>query len=332
MNKKLKAKRSFFRTRDGWKLAVYRYQSGEKTSQWGPVVVCHGLGASRYNVDAPDPQISPAKYLHERGHDVWVVELRGAGRSRPSGWPLARRRQFDFDDYVHRDVPAIIRGVLDRTGSDSLHWLGHSMGGMLAYAAMEYYDQKLFRSVITVGSPAFTHMKHPAVDVLFRLRFMLEILPWIPYSPFAKLGALMPGLLLKTVGRVVSNPEQMDPAHVRMLAWNVPSDLPANLMRQFAEWYGGEGGFSRTDGLLDYYNHLDRITAPVLVIAGAGDRLTPVADLRFVFEAISSEDKRFLICGKEQGFSLDYGHIDTILGKNARREVYPHMAEWIESH
>ena len=202
----------------------------------------------------------------------------------------------------------------------------------LTHVAMEYYDQKLFRSVITVGSPAFTHMKHPAVDVLFRLRFMLEILPWIPYSPFAKLGALMPGLLLKTVGRVVSNPEQMDPAHVRMLAWNVPSDLPANLMRQFAEWYGGEGGFSRTDGLLDYYNHLDRITAPVLVIAGAGDRLTPVADLRFVFEAISSEDKRFLICGKEQGFSLDYGHIDTILGKNARREVYPHMAEWIESH
>ena len=330
--KKDKARRLFFRTRDGWKLAVYHYPSADRNSPWGPVVVCHGLGASRYNVDAPYPEISPAKYLHERGHDVWVVELRGAGASRPAGLFSSRRRQYDFDDYVHRDVPCIIRNVLDHTGAESLHWLGHSMGGMVAYAAMEYYNQRLFRSVVTVASPAFTDIKHPAVDLLFKMRFMLNLLPWVPYTPLAKVGALFPRLLLKTVGPVVANPENMDPKHIRTLAWHVPSNLPANLLRQFAEWYGGEGGFSRTDGLLDYYAHLDRITAPVLIIAGAGDRLTPVGDLQFVFDSIGSEDKRFLICGKQQGFAVDYGHIDMILGTHARREVYPHISGWIESH
>lgn len=325
-------RRLFISTRDGWQLAVYRYWKGEATSRWGPVVLCHGLGANRFDLDAPDPEISLARYLHQRGHDVWVVELRGAGRSRPPGWPLRRRYPFDFDEYVHRDVPAILRYTLDATSAPAIHWVGHSMGGMLAYAALEHFDNRLFHSVTTIGSPAFTAVKHPLVDKLYHLHFMLEVVRWVPVRRLGLLAALFPELTMNTVGRLLANIEHMDRRHLRRLAARALYDLPAPLLRQFAEWYGGPAGFSRADQLLGYYEHLDRVQAPMLIVAGAGDVLTPVEDLAAVHEAISSPDKKLLVCGTAQGFSLDYGHIDLVLGTRARDEVYPHISSWIESH
>lgn len=320
------------RTRDGWRLAVYRYWKGKGTSRWGPVLLCHGLSANRYDLDAPDREISVARYLHERSHDVWVVELRGAGRSRPPGWPLKRRHPYDFDEYVHRDVPALVRHILDATGSHGLHWVGHSMGGMVAYAALEHFNNRLFRSVVTIGSPAFTAVKHPAVDKLYFLRFLIDLVGWVPMRRLGLLGAIFPGITIHTVGRVLANIEHMEKRHVRHLAGKALFDLPAPLLRQFAEWYGGSTGFSRADRLLDYYANLDRVKAPMLIIAGGGDVLTPIEDLRAVYEAVSSPDKKLLVCGEAQGFSLDYGHIDMVLGTRARAEVYPHISDWIESH
>jgi pimeloyl-ACP methyl ester carboxylesterase len=203
---------------------------------------------------------------------------------------------------------------------------------MLAYAAMEHYDQRLFRSVTTIASPAFTAVKHPVVDQLYKLRFMLKVIPWLPNRRLAQLGSLAPGLVSGTLGQIVANPDNMDPKHIRVLLRHAIHDLPAPLLAQFAEWYGGPPGFKRRDGLMDYYEQMRRIEVPTLVIAGAGDQLTPVADLRSVYDYIGSSDKRLLICGRDQGFSHDYGHIDLVLGIDARREVYPHIADWIEEH
>jgi hypothetical protein len=203
---------------------------------------------------------------------------------------------------------------------------------MLAYAAAEHFDQRLFRSIITIASPAFTAIKHPLVDQLHRLKFMLHLLPWLPNRQLAQLGSLFPGLVRKTMGHIVANPENMDTKHIGQLLRGAQSNLPAQLMTQFAEWYGGPPGFKRHDGLFDYYEHMRRIKAPMLVVAGAGDELTPVADIASVFESIGSPDKKFLVCGKHTGFTVDYGHIDLVLGIHARREVYPHLSAWIEQH
>ena len=51
-----------------------------------------------------------------------------------------------------------------------------------------------------------------------------------------------------------------------------------------------------------------------------------------MFEQVSSQDKELLLCGREHGFSADFGHIDLVLGTRAPAEVFPHIARWIESH
>ncbi len=329
---KQSAKTVWTRTRDGWQLPLYHYRTDRQTSPWGPVILMHGLSANRYDLDAPDPRISLARFLHTHGHDVWVAELRGAGRARPPGWPLRGRVVFDFDDYVHRDVPAIIRKVLDVSGAPSLHWVGHSLGGMLAYAALEHYDQHLFRSLITIASPAFTAVKHPLVDRLYRARFLLNVLRWLPSRRLAQLGSLAPGLIGGTLGRIVANPDNMNPKDIQRLLRTAITDLPAPLLKQIAEWYGGPPGFSRRDGLLDYYEQMRRIEVPTLVISGAGDLLTPVADLRSAYDSLGARDKHLVIASRKYGYAHDYGHVDLVLGVDARREIYPHVADWIEAH
>ena len=87
----------FIETSDGWRLAAYRYA---RKTQRAPILLIHGLGSNRYDVDFPDERISLAKYLYRKGFDVWVLEMRGAGKSqalspmkRVQSMPLRRMRE-----------------------------------------------------------------------------------------------------------------------------------------------------------------------------------------------------------------------------------------------
>ena len=277
------------------------------------VLLLHGLFGAGSNL------ASIARHLNPSYRTV-RVDLRNHGRS-------------PHTDAMSYPLMAMdIVRLLDSQGIACCAVLGHSMGGMLAYAALEHFDQRLFKSVVTVGSPAFTAVKHPLMDKLYKLRFLLKVVPWLPSRRLAQLGSLAPQLIHRSLGKIVANPDTMDSNHIRQLLRKAITDLPAPLLEQFAEWYGGPPGFKRHDGLLDYYAQMSRIQVPMLIIAGTGDLLTPVEDLRSVYESIGSKDKSLLLCGKAQGFSADYGHVDLILGVNARREIYPHIADWIESH
>lgn len=37
-----------------------------------------------------------------------------------------------------------------------------------------------------------------------------------------------------------------------------------------------------------------------------------------------------MVASRDEGFDSDYGHIDLVLGKDARREIYPHVSAWLE--
>src|SRR5579859_6558111 len=56
---------------DGWRLAVVRYRPAPANGtpvRPSPVLLIHGLGANRYNLDLTD-ELSLARFLAARGHD-----------------------------------------------------------------------------------------------------------------------------------------------------------------------------------------------------------------------------------------------------------------------
>ena len=112
-----RGRRFWAHTQDGWKLALYHKSPENIGSTMGPILLVHGLGANRYNMDAPVHEINLAEYLRARGHDVWVAELRGAGRSQYTGKFWKKRKTYNFNDIVFQDVPALINKVLAETGA-----------------------------------------------------------------------------------------------------------------------------------------------------------------------------------------------------------------------
>lgn len=321
-------------TRDGWRLALYRYQP-RRGSHRTPVLLCHGMSSNRWNMDGPG-RISLARYLVRRGYDTWVVELRGAGRSMRPTWWNGKRYAWTFEDYVQHDAPAALRLVLRETGASRVHWVGHSMGGMIAYALLMNPVHSKIASAVTLGSPTMSDVGHPALDFGVPYRGLLRVLPnRMPLGTLARvaspLAPLAARLLDRSIAQLGFHPGNADLALLRTLMLTAIDDLPASLLREFARWYDTKAMSDRY-ALFDFTEHLERITAPILVIAGSHDELTPVRDLERVYRRIASPDKAFRIIGRQHGDAHDYSHADLILGLHAPDDVYPVIFNWLEAH
>jgi pimeloyl-ACP methyl ester carboxylesterase len=322
------------RTHDGWQLALYRYQP-PKRSHHTPVLLCHGMSSNRWDMDGPG-RVSLARYLLRRGYDVWVVELRGAGRSTRPTWWNGKRYNWRFEDYVHHDAPALLRKVLRETGAAQVHWVGHSMGGMIAYALLMTPVHKKIASAVTLGSPTMSEVGHPMLDFGVPYRAALRFLPdRVPIGTLARLGSPFAGWLAKrlepTIAELGWHPGNADLNLFRTLMLTAVDDLPASLLREFARWYDTRAMSDRY-GMFDFTEHLERITTPLLIIAGSKDGLTPPRDLEHVYTRVASNDKAFRIIGKKHGFRRDYSHADLILGLYAPDDVYPVVLDWLDAH
>ena len=136
------AQEHILQTDDGWTNLLVRYPG-----KGPPVLFVHGMGANRYNFDL-NPRQSLARTAAAAGWDCWVVELRGRGRSQaPEG-----KADWNFEDFLHRDLTSAVRRVQEITGKP-VHWVGHSMGGMLGVAFVECYGDAAVRSLTLFGTP-----------------------------------------------------------------------------------------------------------------------------------------------------------------------------------
>ena len=117
-----------------------------------PVILCHGLGLNATFWTITDDHL-PSQ-LTSRGYDVYVFDIRGSGENAHLGrcdrinklireTPLRERgeRQWNVDDLVHYDVPAILDYIKRETGQDRVNWVGHSLGGMLIVPYLELDPQ-----------------------------------------------------------------------------------------------------------------------------------------------------------------------------------------------
>jgi len=324
----------YARTRDGWRLALYRHPP-RRGSHRTPVLLCHGMSSNRWNMDGPE-RLSLARYLRRRGYDVWVVELRGAGRSTRPTWWNGKRYGWTFEDYVQHDAPAALRTVLRETGARQLHWVGHSMGGMIAYGLLMSPMHGRIASAVTLASPTMSDVGHPLLNFGVPYRWLLRFLPpRVPVGFLARLGAPLAPLLSRlwseSIAELGFHPDNADADLLRTLMLTAIDDLPASLLREFARWYD-----TRTMGdryaLFDFTEHLERITTPILIIAGSHDGLTPARDLERIYQRVASPDKVFRIIGKRYGDAHDYSHADLVLGRHAPDDVYPVVLDWLEAH
>lgn len=314
----------FIRLPNDRPLSLYRIRPRGDRRRRHPVICCHGLGACRFNLALPGPN-SLAHRLAEDGYDVWVVDLSGFGRSVPLNWRVDGRYDVRFEDFVRRDAPAAIDRVMAETGAETVHWVGHSMGGMTAYGLCQTAYAEKIRDAVAVASPG-TLKHHRYFRPLARLDFLISPLPKIDLGLGSRLLAPLLRWIPGHVHQAVLNFKNMDLQNARYVAANVISTCPVPLLRQFSAWIKG-GNVTATDGY-DFTAGLEKVTTPFLLMSCEADRLVPAPCVRDAFVALASADKRYVHLSKANG-QADYGHGDVIFGETAPEHVFALVLNWI---
>ncbi len=317
-------------TDDGHQVSLWRHRSDTSTDST-PVLLVHGLGTTHRSLSLDD-EVGLAQYLaDERGRDVWLLELRGRGESDVPGEP------WSFDDYYEHDVPRAVDYVLQETGSQELDWVGHSMGGMLFYACAGTGGLgHRFRRAVTAGSPIVIQ-HHGVLGVLSRFgRYFSWLLTSIRRSYllpfFARLNAAIFPLIPRRVSLFLFDKRNVDTENVRKASTVAVSMMCLVLLDDFSRWIT-TGEWRSRDGTVDYAAGVSEIDTPTMVIAGENDALVPRPDVETAYYQLGTadEDKQLVIAGEEDGFSCDFAHADMMLSEVAKQELYPRIADWLES-
>jgi cholesterol oxidase len=330
-----------FRTRDGKTLRLTRYRGGDK----GPLIFSHGLGVSSliFSIDTIDTNL--LEFLYGAGYDCWLLDYRASVDLSYC------REQWIADDVADYDYPAAVGKVREITGRSSVQMLVHCFGATTFFMAM-------LRGLEGVRSAVVSQI---ATDV---------ITPWWPQQVLASLrapslfdmagidvvnaratvaeglggkivdAALWPTLLLAghhpansaTSNRITAlygqlyeygqlNRATMDDALPLMFG-----EANISAFKQLA-LIARTGHIVDADGEERYLPNISRLKLPICFIHGAENacflpRSTELTLMRLARAHGPALYQRRVIPG--------YGHIDCIFGKDAARDVYPHMLAHLE--
>ncbi|MCA9623160.1 MAG: alpha/beta hydrolase [Myxococcales bacterium] len=302
-------------TDDGLRLALHHYRARDPRGQ-EPILCCHGLAANRLAFDLGE--VSLARHLADRGYEVFVLELRGHGLSQRPAWG------WSFDDYLTRDVPAAIAAVQARTGAERVHFIGHSMGGLLAYAHLARGRRDL-KSAITVGS-SLDYSAGTGFSSLLPFSGLLRRVPAVPVPLLARASGAFVGRWVTPYERFNVWPSNCEPALWRRICAEGFHPVSSPVMAQLASALG-RGGLRSADGSRHYLSGLDGVDTPVLALAGSRDAQCPPHTARATIAKLPRAE--LAVFGTEAGHADEYGHWDLLMGRRVRDEVFPRILDFL---
>jgi len=344
----------YTQTGDGYTLCLRRYEPKTLDANKNPVILCHGLGYNLLFWDLADKVSLPA-YLARNGYDVWSLSLRGAA---PSSQPLAsslrklgrfnleqevlktlQKRGADVkmvdwsvDDHIRHDVPAALRFVREQTGYEKIHWIGHSMGGMIMFAYLGQGGVEAAASVksfVAVAVPMAVF--HPLSEPF---RFLLDAQPALGVgskivgSSAPATAGLIFGDMNTEIDKLFYNGKNVGEDVIRSLFRLAQEEISPGQLNQLLEMVRNER-FCSLDKTTDYTAALPAVVTPTYFMVGTVDNMATVGAVQYAYREVASENKRFGLFGRVNGHKNDYGHDDIVIGQNALKEVYPTIFEWL---
>jgi polyhydroxyalkanoate synthase len=284
------------------------------------VLLIHGFGQNRYAWHLPSRSL--ANHLARQGFDVYNLDLRGHGRSRA----LGGRRSRGVFDYVDEDLPAAVEEVTRHAGGLPLFLMGHSLGGLISYAAAPALNGAV-AGIVTIGSPYHFTRGSPALTAIRDVLGALARSRGVPRS--APIHMAPWGMLLKATQRLAES--RLYPIPLRGWAPGAlePHVLEEHLRLAFDragvgdildmfEWASDKRFFGSAH---DYAERFEKLDVPLLVVAGANDELAPPAGVRPAFVLSRSMDKQYEL--------VPLGHIDLLVGRDAPLITWPLVSRWM---
>jgi pimeloyl-ACP methyl ester carboxylesterase len=306
-------------TEDGWTLKAWMLPAAQRRFS-EPVILCPGLANNHRMFDVSRPA-SLARALAEAGFDCYLVELRAVSGKRPKG----SRRDASVDDHVTYDVPALVKAALERSKAPRAFWVGHSLGGLVAIAAVQKPGLAL-AGLVAIGSPFF--FRHGAVTrALLRAGSGITRAGPLRADWAMLLIAPLAGWFSVRVANGMLNQRNVSPRVQRRAMASVFSPMWRSVLAQLHDWESSDT-FRSKQGV-DWRAGMQGIEVPTLLVAGSVDLLADAAGMGQALALLGATDKSLLLFGKAHGHLEDYGHGDLLIGNSAAKEVFPPLVQWL---
>lgn len=337
----------FFDTPDGVTLRLTRYRAGPK----GPVMLAHGLGVSSriFTVDTIDTSL--AEYVAASGYDVWLLDFR-ASIDLP-----AAQGQFSGDEIAQFDYPAAVEVVRRVTGKPDVQIIAHCFGASTLFMA-------LAAGLTNVRSAVFSqiagHVSPPLANAVRAGLFMPDFLKLLGIDALTTDVSADPGVLERIYDDALRlNPFLRADQRCKSEACHRISFMYAPLYRHEQLDAATHDTLGELFGIanLRSFQHLARMIRNRGVVSFEGTDAYLPADpvrlaanlarfrfpIRFIHGAMnecflpeSTRRTLDLLLHTHPGIPYDrveipgYGHIDCIFGRDAARDVYPHIVAHLE--
>ncbi|MCP4643683.1 MAG: alpha/beta hydrolase [bacterium] len=305
-------------THDRWLLKMHRRLPQGGSGE--PVFLCHSLTSNHLNFELPEGA-SMVDALSAAGYDCWTIDLRGCTTAVP---PTGHKRsQVVVDDYLLRDIPAALKHICDATGYDKVHWIGHSLGGMLLYAHDVCAKGEHVASGVTLGaSLGFDGVEHRGMPAVLGLalrfpRVLRGLSPWVPF--------------LRPKNVIPVNWANVHPGMGRGDFLHA-LEYPPPLVAQELDYWATNSEWKMRSGQFDVKANLNKVRTPLLAMYAVSDTFIPLDQAKAFIDALPGKDKKMVILGKDAGFSADYDHGEMTIGKEGTDEVFPLIVDWLAAH
>jgi len=175
-------------TTDGYLLTLHRIPHGrsgpqEASSTTRPAVFLqHGLLSSSADWVVTGPEHALAFLLADRGYDVWMGNYRGnlysLGHLSPRPDP-AIFWDFSWDEMAERDLPAMLAHMMQVTGEQQFHFIGHSMGTLTYFTACNYHPWIANATKLMVGYGSHTRVPNMTSPLFKWMARWLPEMRWL---------------------------------------------------------------------------------------------------------------------------------------------------------
>jgi cholesterol oxidase len=323
-----------------------RYKSGHSKSL-GPVVLAPGFGMSTFAFYSAGDD-SFAEFLHRRGYDVWFFDYRASDDL------AASLEQFDVDELALHDFPDAIDTIYRVCGNRKVRVVAHCLASLTMQMSLlaGKMDANKLHSVVLSQSFAFIDL--PLVTrVKVRLR-LPDILTYLNFRPVVTsdydIRASLPSRLLDRLLYFFPSEERCHEGVCRRLLLYYGEvirheQLDATTHGTFYHLFDrgnltsfkhigtmfARGRIVDKKGKNVYLKpeHGPRVTVPITLLSGTANRMFLPSGARKTHQWLL--DHGGFGDRNQKMFTLlrtpNHGHLDSFIGKNAKREVFPKVAE-----
>jgi predicted alpha/beta hydrolase len=242
-----------------------------------------------------------APYLAQQGYDVFIGDLRGRGQSIPT---INRQSNYGQTESILYEIPAFINKIKEIKGDVKQHWMGHSWGGVLLLAYLARFKDPIVLSMVFWGTKRRVSIK--SLEKFYKIDLLWDVVPRI-LKPIA---GYLPVKELK-----MGADNESKKSHRQSLEWV-----------RMKKWIDSDDGYN-------YHEQFKKIKLPpTLYLTGKNDKvLGHPTDVNLLMEEIGpSQPKEFKIIGKQTGHLHDYDHINLLTHKDAVKDHFPMIVEWLK--